>query len=72
MARDPQGRHPADQVVRRNEFEARHPDVTISYRPGVAWAGVVPIGGGEETITAFELGELLDRLEILASGRGLG
>jgi hypothetical protein len=67
MARHPRDAHQADLVVRRQQFEAANPGVQICWHPGAAWAGVVPVPGGEETVTAFELPELLDRLEILAA-----
>jgi hypothetical protein len=63
MAQHPREEHQADQVVRRRQFEEANPGVQICWRPGAAWAGVVPVPGGEEIITAFELRELLDRLE---------
>jgi hypothetical protein len=61
------GRRWEDQVVRRELFEAAHPDVTISLPgPGLPWLGVVPLpGGGQQTVTAPDLGRLLDQLDAL-------
>jgi hypothetical protein len=63
----------ADQVVRRKEFERRHPDVRITHAGmGQPWIGVVPMPDGTE-VTAFsrlELGTLLDKLELLVMARG--
>jgi hypothetical protein len=59
-----------DQVVRRHTFEAAHPEVTISYLgAGRPWAAVIALpGAAEERVTAYELEELLDRLEARREG----
>jgi hypothetical protein len=61
-----------DQVVRRHTFEAAHPEVTISYLgAGRPWAAVIALpGAAEERVTAYELEELLDRLETRAARGG--
>jgi hypothetical protein len=62
-----------DQVVRRQLFEAAHPDIQICY-PGAArpWEGVITLpDGGAKTVTASELRHLLDRLETLTATRGV-
>jgi hypothetical protein len=61
-----------DAVVRRRRFEAAHPEVTI-LRPGASssrWRAVVPAGAvpGEPTgttIGAWQLGGLMDQLDVL-------
>lgn len=61
-----------DQVVRRLTFEAAHPEVTISYLGvGRPWAAVIALpGAAEDKVTAYELEELLDRLESRAAMGG--
>jgi hypothetical protein len=61
-----------DQVVRRHTYEAAHPEVTISYLgTGRSWAAVIALpAAAEERVTAYELEELLDRLETRAARRG--
>lgn len=53
-----------DQVVRRQEFEAAHPDWRImwdaDYRVFRAWR---LLDGGEDNLTRYELRDLLDALE---------
>ncbi|HEX6523321.1 MAG TPA: hypothetical protein VF070_25475 [Streptosporangiaceae bacterium] len=58
-----------DNVVRRREFEAANPEVTISFEKQAAcgadwgrWTGVIVVGDEERTVTAHELGALLSRL----------
>ncbi len=51
-----------DQVARRFEFEAAHPQVQIM-RIDTAWQGIIPIADGEDVITRYELRDLLDALE---------
>jgi len=55
-----------DNVVRRQDFEAAHPDVIWPPRhePGVLWVAYVPMPDGSSLeVTATELGWLLDKLE---------
>lgn len=62
-----------DQVVRRHIFEGAHPEVTISYLgAGRPWAALIALpGAAEERVTAYELEELLDRLETRAAMGGI-
>ena len=53
-----------DQVVRREQYEAMHPDVVITYHE-THWQAVIPEAGGETVIVRYELESLLDRLEEL-------
>jgi hypothetical protein len=62
-----------DQVVRREAFEAAHPDVKIqAHTPGRPWTALVPMPDGSEvTVTdPGELGGLLDELESLVAAQG--
>jgi hypothetical protein len=54
----------ADQVPRRQAYEAGHPEVEILYR-GPYWKAVVREESGETVITRYELKDLLDKLEAL-------
>jgi hypothetical protein len=54
----------ADQVPRRQAYEAEHPEVEILYR-GPCWKAVVREETGETVITRYELKALLDKLEAL-------
>lgn len=53
--------HP-DQLSRRRRFEDAHPQVEIVFL-GSAWQGVIPRPHGEDIVTRYELGALLDVLE---------
>jgi hypothetical protein len=56
-----------DNVARREQFEAEHPDVVItSVNRGMAWYAK---RDGEEIATAVDLGRLMDRLEKLTAGQ---
>jgi len=62
--------------VRRERFEAAHPDVKITFTrplgmPGI-WTGVVPIDGSEKKVTRYDLGAILDDLEALVTARETG
>jgi hypothetical protein len=55
-----------DQVPRRLEYEAAHPEVKITYL-GPAWQAVITEDDqGETVITRYQLKALLDKLESLA------
>jgi len=54
----------ADQVPRREAYEAAHPDVKITYHGGW-WQAVIPEDAGETVISRYELKALLDKLEAL-------
>lgn len=63
-----------DQVVRREAFEAAHPDVKIqAHTPGQPWTALVPMPDGSEvTVTdPGELAGLLDELESLVAAQGV-
>jgi hypothetical protein len=61
-------RSKADQVTRRQDFEAAHPEARISFAArGWTWTGTITAGGREAHVTAHELREVLDRLEALAA-----
>ena len=54
----------ADQVVRRIEFCAAHPEVRVEYLPGMSrWEASYPAGTGAETVSDHELRRVLDELE---------
>jgi hypothetical protein len=56
------GNYP-DNVVRRQEFEARHPDIVIRCENrGLCWYAS---RDGVDIVQTIGLGRLLDRLEIL-------
>jgi len=60
------GRLWVDQVVRREEFEQAHPEVTITLtREDWTWHGVISADGRETEVTANDLCILLDKLEVL-------
>jgi hypothetical protein len=50
-----------DNVPRREQYEAAHPEVTITYDRG-AWTAEIP---GRKPIVQHDLGRLLDALEAL-------
>jgi hypothetical protein len=59
----------ADQVVRRQSFEAAHPGVAIAFtREPWTWTATCQVDGHERVITEHELCYLLDRLERITSG----
>jgi hypothetical protein len=59
-----------DQVVRRQRFEAAHPEVRIA-PVRAAWQAIIPTERGEDVVTRYELRHLLDELERrLASREG--
>lgn len=51
-----------DQLFRRRRFADAHPQVEIVFL-GSAWQGVIPRPDGEDIVTRYELGTLLDVLE---------
>lgn len=57
---------PLDQVKRRQQFEAAYPDWRITwdgdYRVFRAWR---LLNGGENNLTRYKLGDLMDALEAL-------
>ena len=57
----------ADQVPRRQAYEAAHPQTEIIYR-GAYWQALIPEPDGETVITRYTLRELLDKLDELAGG----
>jgi len=58
-----------DQVPRRLEYEAAHPDVEILYL-GPCWQAIIREKGGLTIITRYELRTLLDKLEKLTADDG--
>lgn len=54
-----------DQVVRRERYEAAHPDTEIVYLPPMWQAIVHEEEDGMTVITRTSLGKLLDKLESL-------
>lgn len=62
-----------DNVVRRQEFEAAHPDVIWPplHEPGALWVAYVPTLNGMflEVTDDTELGQLLDKLAIAVAWR---
>ena len=54
----------ADQVPRRQAYEADHPDVKITYH-GPHWKAVITEETGRTVITRYELKDVLDKLEAL-------
>jgi hypothetical protein len=61
----------ADQVVRRQRFEAAHPGTKIAFAAaGWTWTGTIMVGGREVHVTAHELSDVLDQLEALAAATG--
>lgn len=59
-----------DQVKRKEQFLAEHPDVTITANPKASpyhyWQGQVP---GSDAVTSHDLGRLLDQLDDLVAAR---
>ena len=56
-----------DNVTRREDFEQRHPDITIwCENRGLNWYAS---RAGEEIACAVDLGRLLTRLEVLTGER---
>ena len=53
-----------DQVPRREQYQAAHPNVEILYH-GSYWQAIVREDAGEIVITRYELRALLDKLESL-------
>jgi hypothetical protein len=55
-----------DNVVRRQQFEAQYPLVTISHHqePSWHWSAVWYDAGQRKEVTSPELSDLLDRLDI--------
>ena len=54
----------ADQVARRIEFCAAHPEVSVEYRRETSrWEAAWPAGNGTETVSDHELWRVLDELE---------
>ena len=62
-----------DNVVRRQDFEAAHPDVIWppGHGLGAPWAAFVPMPDGTflEVTDATELGRLLDKLAVAVAQR---
>jgi hypothetical protein len=52
------------QIPRKVRYEREHPDVQIIYGTD-HWQAVIPVQGGQNVITRFELGDLMDELESL-------
>jgi hypothetical protein len=58
------GARAADQVARRIELCAAHPEVTVEYRRDrFRWEAACPAGTGTETFSGYELRRVLDELE---------
>ncbi len=58
----------ADQVVRRQCFEAAHPGVTIVFTSEPwTWTATCQVNGHEHVVNEHELRDLLDKLERLTS-----
>jgi hypothetical protein len=59
-----------DQVKRKEQFLADHPDVSILLDPDAPphrrWQGQVP---GSDAVTSHELGQVLDQLDDLVAAR---
>ena len=53
-----------DQVPRRQQYQAAHPNVEVLYH-GSYWQAIVREDAGEIVITRYELRALLDKLESL-------
>jgi hypothetical protein len=53
-----------DQVVRRQEYEAAHPETEIIYL-GPHWQAIIREEAGVTVITRHDLRVLLDKLEAL-------
>ena len=51
-----------DHLSRRERLKAAHPQVRIAF-VGPAWQAVIPLPDGEDVITRYELGDVLDVLE---------
>lgn len=61
---DGQNSREADQVARRIEFCAAHPEVSVEYRRETSrWEAAWPAGNGTETVSDHELWRVLDELE---------
>jgi hypothetical protein len=56
----------ADQVPRREAYEAAHPDTVITYH-GKYWKAVIPEADGSTEINRYTLEALLDKLESLGA-----
>jgi len=54
----------ADQVPRRQAYQAAHPEVEILYL-GPCWQAIICEESGKTIITRYELKGLLDKLEAL-------
>jgi len=52
----------ADQVPRREAFEAAHPEVEILYH-GPHWRAVIRRDGTEAEVVRYSLRQLLDKLD---------
>jgi hypothetical protein len=62
-----------DPVIRRRQFEAAHPDVTILPPAAARWRAVVPAGlipgdGTRTTLGAWDLCDLMNQLDALYPG----
>jgi hypothetical protein len=60
-----------DQVPRRLEYEAGHPNVEIIYL-GRYWQAIVREDDGQTIITRYHLRQLLDKLETLDAEKPSG
>ena len=61
----PEPRPAADDsadLMRLARYRREHPHVTVQQGPGY-WQAIIPEGSGESVRTAYELDELLDKLE---------
>ena len=56
-----------DQVPRLARFREAHPGVVIGAGRGW-WQAVIPETNGEQVITRYTLGQLLDKLDELTGG----
>lgn len=59
----------ADQVPRREAFEAAHPEVEILYH-GPHWRAVIRRDGTEAEVVRYSLRQLLDKLDKIMNGPG--
>lgn len=54
-----------DQVLRLRAFRAAHPEVIIGDGGFGVWQARIPKSDGEQVISRYRLGELLDKLDEL-------
>jgi hypothetical protein len=58
-----------EQVMRLARFRQGHPGVMVGAGRGW-WQAVIPAANGEQVITRYTLGQLLDRLDELTGEHG--